>query len=66
MRFHERTNETSPHPAPEAAAPAGGGALDELAQQGSALASAGHDIINAALSGNSEAFLSANRQMGGE
>lgn len=66
MRLHERTNEQPPTPAPEVTPAAGGGSLDELAQQGSTLASAGHDIINAALSGNSEAFLAANRQMGGQ
>jgi hypothetical protein len=66
MRLHERPNEPTPCPTPEGAATGGPGGLEELASQGASLVAAGHDIINAALSGNSEAFLAANRQMGGQ
>jgi hypothetical protein len=44
----------------------GGGHLEALRQQATAFLAAGNAIINATLSGNSEAFLAANRQQGGQ
>jgi hypothetical protein len=46
--------------------PAGGAALPELAQQAAALVAASQEIIDAALSGDSQAFLRATRQAGGQ
>ncbi len=64
MQFRERQNDTthaSPGTPPEA-----GGELDTLRAQGSAFLAAGNAIIDAALSGDSQAFLQANRQQGGQ
>jgi len=63
--LRERTDHQPPPPA-TGAGDAGGGGLEALAQEGAAFLAAGHDIINAALSGDSQAFLEANRQRGGE
>ena len=46
--------------------PAGGGELDELRRAGEDLLAAGDEAIRRALSGDSEAFLRANRQQGGQ
>jgi hypothetical protein len=40
--------------------------LEQLHQQSQAFLEAGHQILNTALSGNSQAFLAANRQHGGQ
>ncbi|HXI54318.1 MAG TPA: hypothetical protein VNH84_22550 [Candidatus Saccharimonadales bacterium] len=67
-RERERERERhAPQPTPEAG-PAGpdGGNLDALSAEGAAFLAAGAQIVNAALSGNSEAFLAANRQQGGQ
>jgi len=53
-------------PAPITSAPSGGGALPGLRQQAADLAAAADAIIASALSQDSEAFLQANRQQGGE
>lgn len=45
---------------------AGGGNLGELRRAGDDLLAAGDEAIRRALSGNSEAFLRANRQEGGQ
>ncbi|HTZ19302.1 MAG TPA: hypothetical protein VMC06_00340 [Opitutaceae bacterium] len=63
--LRERTDHQPPSPVIGAGDP-GGGNLEALAQEGAAFLAAGHDIINAALSGDSQAFLAANRQRGGE
>lgn len=47
-------------------APAGGGNLGELRRAGEDLLSAGDEAIRRALSGDSEGFLRANRQEGGQ
>lgn len=47
-------------------APAEAGNLNEIRASADSLLSAGDDAINRALSGNSEAFLAATRQQGGE
>jgi len=44
----------------------GGGNLGELHRAGDDLLAAGDEAIRRALSGNSEAFLRANRQKGGQ
>jgi len=46
--------------------PSGGSPLTLRRQAGEDLLAAGEAIINRALSGNSEAFLAANRQQGGQ
>lgn len=55
-----------PTPASGPEPPAGSGQLTELARQARALAAASQDAINAALSGDSQAFLRATRQAGGQ
>ena len=51
---------------PGGATPPGGNNLDELRRAGEALLAAGDDAIRRALSGDSEGFLRANRQQGGQ
>jgi hypothetical protein len=53
-------------PGDDAGAPSDSGKLEELRQQGTAFLEAGNSIIDAALSGDSEAFLQANQQAGGQ
>jgi hypothetical protein len=71
MRFRDRLNELGElelRPA-LAADPASGpapGSLSALRQTGEAMLDAADDVIERTLSGDSEAFLSANRQEGGE
>ena len=65
MNLLERTDHPTPPPVTASVEPAAGG-LDSLAQEGAAFLAAGHDIIDAALSENSQAFLKATRQEGGE
>ena len=65
MQLRQRSDTERP-PAPTALAPGDGGALDQMAQQAATFASAGQAIINAALSGDSQAFLQATRQSGGQ
>ncbi len=57
--------ETPPAPRDGPASPEGAG-LDAMRQQAATLLATGSDIIKNALSGNSEAFLAANRQQGGQ
>lgn len=65
MRERERPNEAEPlHPASNGAS--GEGDLGELRRAGEDLLAAGDDAIRRALSGDSEAFLRANRQEGGQ
>ena len=49
-----------------ASAGSGAGNLDELRRAGEDLLAAGDEAIRRALSGNSEAFLRANRQQSGQ
>ncbi len=65
MRQRERTHDEPPTP-PTPTPTGPGGQLDALGQEAAAFLAASHSIINAALSGNSEAFLQANRQQGGQ
>ncbi len=44
----------------------GGGELSRLRRQGEDFLAAGDEAIDRALSGNSEAFITANRQHGGQ
>ncbi len=44
----------------------GGSNLNEMRRAGEGFLAAGDDAINRALSGNSERFLAANRQQGGQ
>jgi hypothetical protein len=62
MRQKERQDTTPP---PGGGGEAGGG-LDRLREQASRFLAAGDEAINRALSSDSEAFLRANRQQGGE
>jgi len=68
MEFRERTNEAQrSNPAgPNPGAEGEGGELDALRAQGAAFLAAGNQIIDAALSGDSQGFLQANRQQGGQ
>ena len=67
MREQQRTRpELRPPAGPGPEPPGGSGQLTELAQQASALAAASQAVINAALSGDSQAFLRATRQAGGQ
>jgi len=59
-RFSEGPGGTGAEPG------AGDGNLDELRRAGEDLLAAGDDAIRRALSGNSEAFLRANRQQSGQ
>jgi hypothetical protein len=73
MRFRDRQNElgelglrnTGPADASTGSAPAPGN-LNAIRQAGEALLDAGDDAIDRALSGNSEEFLAASRQQGGQ
>jgi len=67
MRLRERANdmhEQEPQN-PSSGTPASDN-LDALREAAERLLAAGDDAINRALSGNSEAFLEANRQQGGQ
>ena len=66
MQFRERQNETPAANAGSGAPAEESGELDTLRAQGSAFLAAGNAIIDAALSGDSQAFLQANRQQGGQ
>lgn len=68
MRFRERANDDlheQEQQNPPSGTPAGEN-LDRLREAAELLLAAGGDAINRALSGNSEAFLAANRQQGGQ
>ena len=67
MRFQFRTRDEREQDEPQT--PAGGGAGGNLAQlrsAGEAFLAAGTDAINRALSTDSEKFLAANTQQGGQ
>ncbi|MEY2409049.1 MAG: hypothetical protein QOF48_1719 [Verrucomicrobiota bacterium] len=66
MQFRERQQES---PAENAGVPGPSepnSQLDSIRAEGSAFLAAGNAIIDAALSGDSQAFLQANRQQGGQ
>ena len=65
MRQRQRTNDEPMNN--QAPAPGGsGGELEARGREAAAFLAASHALINAALSGDSEAFLQANRQQGGQ
>lgn len=67
MNLRERLHQDEPGggtPAP--APPPAGGQLGDLHRAGDDLLAAGDEAIRRALSGDSEAFLRANRQKGGQ
>ncbi|MBE7501322.1 MAG: hypothetical protein HS113_13655 [Verrucomicrobiales bacterium] len=67
MQEQQRTrSELRPAAGPGPQPAAGAAPLTEMAQQASALAAASQAVINAALSGDSQAFLRATRQAGGQ
>ena len=67
MQFRDLWRTENPQPAPESGAEAGTGAeMEALRQAGERLLSAGDEAISRALSGDSERFLAANRQQGGQ
>jgi hypothetical protein len=68
MELRERTNDDRQSHGGQTDPCGGGGGnhLEALRQQAAAFLAAGNAIINATLSGNSEAFLAANRQQGGQ
>ena len=66
MQFRERQNEQAGANAGPGTPSNDGSELDALRAQGSAFLAAGNAIIDAALSGDSQAFLQANRQQGGQ
>jgi hypothetical protein len=63
MKERERHHDESERPADAAA---GGAPNPDLRQQVERLLAAGNDIIDRALSDDSEAFLDGNRQEGGQ
>ena len=67
MRFREWFGDRHEEPQPDVLAgnPAGG-SLDRLRQDGDEFLAAADEAINQALSSNSEEFLAANRQQGGQ
>ncbi len=62
----ELQKQPDPLPDGEATPPAGGSSLGELHRAGEDILAAGDAAIRKALSRNSEAFLRANRQRGGQ
>lgn len=64
MQERERFDEAEP--LPPATGAGGAGDLGELRRAGENLLAAGDEAIRRALSGDSEAFLRANRQEGGQ
>lgn len=68
MRLRERRREDDAGPGGEPSAdgaPDGGG-LQALRREGEEFLAAGDEAINRALSGDSQAFLTASRQQGGQ
>jgi hypothetical protein len=67
MRFQFRTRDEQERDQPTAPAAGGaGGNLAQLRSAGEAFLAAGTDAINRALSSDSEKFLAANTQQGGQ
>jgi hypothetical protein len=66
MRFEELHNESFQPPSPNSGEEPDGGVADNLRQAGEDLFRAADDAINRALAGNSQAFLEATRQSGGQ
>jgi hypothetical protein len=67
MRFRDRQDESGPGSRGETVARSPvSGDLDRLRDAGESLLAAGQAAIDRALSGNSEAFLDASRQEGGQ
>jgi hypothetical protein len=66
MGPHERSNEQQRRMPDHGADSTGAGDLDALRSAGHNFLRAGDEAIRRALSGDSEAFLRANRQRGGE
>ena len=64
MRFRQRSDDTPHHP--HSGEEADEGSLLEVRRSANDLLHAGDDAINRALSGDSELFLRANRQDGGQ
>lgn len=65
MKSRERSR-SKDQPQESASGPRPPGPLEELRKVGDDLLAAGDEAIRRALSGNSKAFLAANRQEGGE
>ncbi len=66
MNQRERTNDDQQKPTAPPGGPENSGELKRLTDEGASFLAAGQAIINAALSGDSQAFLQANRQSGGQ
>ena len=68
MRFQERPYDDRERPDAQVPGPGGpeGGNLDRVRREADALLRAGDDAISRGLSGDSEGFLSAGRQQGGQ
>lgn len=66
QRHRPQASIPSPPETPDAGGGSSANELDATRAQGSALLAASSSIITAALSGNSQAFLAANRQSGGQ
>jgi hypothetical protein len=64
MHTRERQHDDRQHPQSDGAL--AGSGLDALTANAERMLAAGDDAIDRALSGNSDAFLRANRQHGGE
>ncbi len=66
MEWRQRNREARRHEADHSNQAFAGGDLERIRQAGAELLAAADEAIDRALSGDSEAFLAANRQQGGE
>lgn len=66
MMFRERSHDEAHRPAPSGPGGGADGGLDAAREQGHDLADAGNEAIDQALSGDSQAFLKATKQQGGQ
>ena len=66
MSIRERLNDESSRQADSSCGQSGGDNLESLRAAGQGFLTAGSDAINRALSGDSEAFLKASEQQGGQ
>ena len=66
MRFFQRSSDEQPDPANGAEDPGDSARLQQLRSEGDRMLAAGDAAIRRALGANSQAFLRAGRQQGGE
>jgi hypothetical protein len=66
LRQRNHQDESRPETNPPEGSGPGAGEAASLQQQSAQFLETAHQILNAALSGNSQAFLAASRQQGGQ